>query len=295
MGLYCFQIDVTSGGQRQLEWACSSSTRNGVTYFPNVPIDKDSLADSIRDSPYLSTTYYIYPFQPPINDNCNGKTLVEFCFNNTEDVRRVAIMFLLGRLATDTVGPFTTSISGTVLDSINIDATVKCSPDFTNNVCCHSEGINTILPAEMNAFGVFLPEQTLLEYNDSQYQAQTFVVGDINFIGVTSDDNVIFEASGFTTNLNLRFLRFIISGEVATQPPPASNSDSRRETFLAVGIVVSLIFIIAILIAGILSVVTVVQCVRHRRLKHNQEREEMIISINQLATSQEDLSNHYGR
>ena len=293
MGLYCFQIDVTSGGQRQLEWVCSSSTRNELTYFPNIPIDKSSLADSVRDSSHLSNTYYIYSFQTLINDSCNRKTLVEFCFNNTQDVRKVVITILLGRLATNTVGPSSTSISGTVLERISIDTTVKCSPDFTNNVCCHSERINTTLPAEMNAFGVLLPEQSLLEYNDSQYQAQTFVVNDIVFAGVTSDGQVKFEASGFTTNLNLRFLRFVISGEVTTQPPPASGS--RHETYLAVGIVVSLIFVIAILIAGILSVVTVVQCVSHRRLKQNQEREEMIVSINQLATSQEDLSSHYGR
>ena len=292
MGLYCFQIDVTSGGQ-QVEWVCSSSPRNGVTYFPNVPIDKSSLADSVRDSPYLSSTYYIYPFQPLINDSCSGKTLIEFCFDNTKDVRKIVITFLLGRLATDTVGPYSTSISGTVLDRISIDSTVKCSPDFTNSVCCHSERINTTLPAEMNALGVFLPEQTLLEYNDSQYQAQTFVVGDINFIGETSDSHVIFEASGFTTNLNLRFLRFIISGEVTTQPPPTSESDSennsRREM---IGTVFSLIFVIIILIAGILSVVTIAQYyISHRRQKQERERAEVIMGINQLATSQEDLSN----
>ena len=290
VGLYCFQVDVTSGGQRQLEWVCSSSTRNELTYFPNIPIDKSSLADSIRDSSYLSNTYYIYPFQPLINDSCSGKTLIEFCFNNTQDVRKVVITILLGRLATNTVGPSSISISGTVLEIISIDTTVKRSLDFTNNVCCHSERINTTLPAEMNAFGVLLPEQSLLEYNDSQYQAQTFVVSDIVFSGVTSDGHVMFEASGFTTNLNLRFLRFVISGEVTTQPPPASGS--RRETYLAVGIVVSLIFIIAILIA---VSVTVVQCISHRKQKQNQEREEMVVSINQLATSQEDLSNHYGR
>ena len=269
VGLYCFQIDVISGGQRQLEWVCSSSTRNELTYFPNIPIDKSSLADSIRDSSYLSNTYYIYSFQPLINDSCSGKTLIEFCFNNTQDVRKVVITILLGRLATNTVGSSSTSISGTVLEIISIDTTVKCSPDFTNNVCCHSERINTTLPAEMNAFGVLLPEQSLLEYNDSQYQVQTFVTSDIVFAGVTSDGHVMFEASGFTTNLNLRFLRFVISGEVTTQPPPASSSS--RETYLAVGIVVSLIFVIAILIAVILSVVTVVQCVGHRRLKQNQE------------------------
>jgi hypothetical protein len=279
------QIDVTStlGSGQQVEWTCSPPTGNELTYFPNIPIDNSSLTESVRDSPYLASAY-IYPFQPMVNNSCNGKTLVEFCFTTKlKDVRNVWMnIILLRRLATDT-GPTSTSISGTVLNRIDINTTVKCTND---SVCCHSERINASLLAEMNAFGVIFPDQTLLEYNDSQYQVQTFVASDIEFLDLTSNGQMMFEATGFTTNLNLRFLRFIVTA----QPFFASDSDTVTINKTVVT-VLSLIFVVTFLTTGILSAVTIVRCMNHQRQKEMRERAMVIVSLNQLATSQENLSN----
>ena len=276
----------TAVGQRQLEWTCSSSTP-GPNYFPNVPIDSSSVANAIRGSPYISPTY-VYSFQPAISGSCKGKTHVEFCFDNTEDVGNIRIFILFGRLNSDTKQS-STFISGTILDLIEINTTVKCDPDFVSiNACCHSERINSSLPTEMNAFGVIFPNQTqiLLEYNDSQHQVQTFVATNADATGLTSRGQLMFESSGFTTVLNLRVLRFVVSGEITS---PASNLE-----MLNITAVVSLvIFLVTVILITALIIVIVILCIIHQRHKQKEERSKDTITMDQLATVQEDISNKY--
>jgi hypothetical protein len=63
----------------------------------------------------------------------------------------------------------------------------------------------------MNAFGVLFPYQYLLEYNDSQYQAQTFVASNVKFDGADDTGRPMVEIAGYyTPSLSLRFLRFNI-------------------------------------------------------------------------------------
>ena len=274
-------------GQRQLEWTCSSSTP-GPNYFPNVPIDSSSVADAIRGSPYISQTY-VYPFQPAtISGSCKGKTHVEFCFDNTEDVGNIRIFILYGRLNSDTKQS-SSFISGTILDLIEINTTVKCDPDFTSaNACCHSERINSSLPTEMNAFGIVFPNQTqiLLEYNNSQHQVQTFVATNTDFTGLTSRRQFLFESTGFTTVLNLRVLRFVVSGDI-TPPPPASNLERLNIT----AVVSLVIFLVTVILITALIIVIVILCIIHQRHKEKEERSKDTVTMDQLATAQEDISN----
>jgi hypothetical protein len=137
----------------------------------------------------------------------------------------------------DNMNSSTTFIHGVVLERIDIISIMNCDPEFTSDsVCCHSERINTSLPAEMNAFGVLFPDQILLEYNDSQYQAQTFVTSDVEFVGIDDTGRPLVEIAGYyTTSLSLRFLRFNIQfGEVDLPiQSPDSSSDNNIHMILA--------------------------------------------------------------
>ena len=249
-----------------LIWNCSTSSDN---IFPNIPIDNSFIADSIRDSPYLSSAY-IYRFQPDINDSCNGKTLVEFCFDNTESVTNIVMDILLGKI--DRINSANTFISAIVLARININAIVTCNRELTDNnaVCCHSEQINISLPTQMNGFAVVFPNQALLEYNDSQYQVETFVTTAIDFIRINSNDQPILEVTGYTTNLTLRFLRFVIEkNETTTKALPDVNPIMIN----IIAATVSPIVIVLTIILVTLTIVVLVIMQRKRGKKAVTERE----------------------
>ena len=245
-----------------LELNCSADIGDS-TYFPNIPIDNVSLADAIGDSPYLSNIY-AYSFPPITNGGCSqGKTFIEFCFENTQNIQNntVQMNILLGRMDND-VNSSSTHLSGIVMERVDISTLVICTNDNIS-VCCHSEIINVSLPTGVNAFGVLWPKQNFLEYNDSQYQVQTFVSTEFNFIGTNSIGQPRFETYGHTTNLSLRFLRFSIEKqqiESVTEP----NSSSTTEN-LIMAIVPP---IVTVLIAVPLIMSTVVLAVKlHRKEK----------------------------
>ena len=242
---------------------CSTSAEDESTYFPNIPVDNISLADAIGDSPYLSQVY-IYSFQPVTDNSCSGKTDIEFCFENAQLVQNniVRMNILLGKIDNN-ISSLTTFIHGVVLERIDIVSRVNCNPDFINDsVCCHSERINTFLPAEMNAFGVLLPDQYLLEYNDSRYQAQIFVTSDFDFFGTDDMGRPKFEIAGYyTTSLSLRFLRFNIQfGEIQS----SSNNDNIHNVMI---LSATLPPVSTLLIIIILTIPIVVLAIKLRRKK----------------------------
>ena len=78
---------------------------------------------------------------------------------------------------------------GRVFTQVAIDTTVKCNLILTNDsVCCQSERINVTLPTQVlqqiNAFSIAFPNQTLLEYNDSQNMVNTI---SLDFRGFVSN------------------------------------------------------------------------------------------------------------
>ena len=202
---------------QSLLWTCPASSNNETIHFPNFTIDQTSLENSIQDSPYLSDIgIYIYHFQPMITDSqCNGETSVQFCFENSENSTYIEMLVVLGTILF--VEPDGTSLTGRVQDQISINTTVECIPELSNDyLCCQSERITITLTNETNAFAVQFPNQTLLEYNGSQSQVETFVATQVNVIGVGSNGLSIIQASGRFMDLNLRFLQFVINPQDAT-------------------------------------------------------------------------------
>ena len=137
---------------------------------------------------------------------------------------------------------------------------MKCNSDLTDDktVCCHSEQINTPLPAQMNGFAVFFPDQVLLEYNDSQYQVETFVTADFGTTGLNKNGQILFEATGYTANLNLRFLRFGIQfgeSEATTEPlQDITEGKNKTTTEPLPDVIPTMINIIAVTVPPILVV-----------------------------------------
>ena len=245
-----------------LELNCSTSAEDESTYFPNIPVDNISLTDAIGDSPYLSEVY-IYSFQPLINDSCGGKTDIEVCFENAQLIQSniIRMNILLGRIDNN-ITSSTTIIHGVVLERVDIISTAKCNPEFTNDgVCCHSERIDVSLPAEMNAFGVLLPDQYLLEYNNSRYQAQTFVAGNFGFVGTDNIRRAQFEIAGHYESLSLRFLRFNIQAGLPSQSSDSNSANIRR----ILSATLSPIFTLMIIV--ILTITIVVLSIKLRRKK----------------------------
>ncbi len=236
---------------QSLLWTCPASSDNEVVYFPNITIDQDSLANSVQDSPYLSEIgLYVYRFQPMITDVCNdGEISVQFCFVNAENSTNIDMLIVLGTVLF--IEPDGASLTGILLDQISISTTVKCDPELSNNtVCCQSESIDVTLTNETNAFAVQFPNQTLLEYNGSQSQVETFVATQTQFIGIGSNGLSIFQANGRFMDLNLRFLQFTINPQnVTTTDLPTSIIIIG--TMVSVGILISILVTIAVVIAGI--------------------------------------------
>ncbi len=213
-----------------------------------------------------------------ISDSCNGKTSIELCFDNTvitESVKNITMNILLGRI--DEKSSAKTFISGTVIHRIDINDIMKCNPDLTNDntVCCHSKQIDISLPTQMNGFAVLFPNQTLLEYNDSRYQVETFVTTDFNFPGVNSNGQPMFEVTGYTTNLNLRFLRFGI-GEKTSQP----------DVNVTMIIAATVPPVIVVLIIVLLIITTVVLAIKLQRKKG-----KISLMLSKLTQKEEGLDN----
>ncbi len=161
------------------------------------------------------------------NNSCNSISLIEFCFENTEkDKNNVALSILLGSI--DDVVPDGTSFTGRLFVQKTINTTVNCNLKLTkDSVCCQSERINVSLPTQLqiNAFGIEFPNQTLLEYNDSENVVETFVGTSLDFRGFVNSPGaqqpvLMLQGNGRFMNLNLRFLRFV------TEESPDSNSGS---------------------------------------------------------------------
>ena len=217
---------------------------------------------------------YIYSFQQLIDGSCSGKTDIEVCFENAQLIQNniIQMNILLGKIDNN-INSSTTLISGLVLGRLDIVSTAKCNPELINDgVCCHSERINVSLPAEMNAFGVLLPDQFLLEYNDSQYQAQTFIANNFGLVGIDDIGRPHFEIAGHYTSLSLRFLRFNIQEDLPSQLSD-SNSANIRMILLA-----TLPPIFTLMIIVILTITIVVLTIKLRRKKRkvriSQLREE---------------------
>ena len=268
-----FNIPIVHAGtclSQQLLWTCSPSSETNTTYFPNIPIDNSSLASSISDSPYLSSfRLYTYRFQPVINESCNGKTFVEFCLEDTGNVGNITMTIFLAVI--DEARSGNTSLTGTILDRIDINAVVNCNPKLSNDqVCCHSERIATSLRTEMNGIAVQFPNQRLLEYNDSQNQVETFVVTEANFIG-RDNEEPIFQGTGGFMNLNLRFLRLVIDEIMEDEVMDLPTSKSKT---------VNAIIATVLSIAGVVTIVLLIVAVVILVSKWQKEKRK--INLNQL-------------
>ena len=266
---------------QQLQWTCSPSSDSEITYFPNIPIDETSLVNSVRDSPYLSNAY-VYRFRPFINESCKRKTSVEFCFEDTESVSDIEMAIILARI--DDARSDNTTFTGIVLDSISINATVECNQELRNNhhVCCHSERIDTSLPIQMNGISVLFPNQRLLEYNDSQYQVETFVtdVQEADILKVDSNGQPIIQGNGYFMNLNLRFLRFTIDDNESpetTKPPRPSGPPNA----IYIAVLVPTISVLAIVLLIVAVIILAFKWQKEKRKKINQRTEsEGLINVN---------------
>ena len=229
--IYPLSLVILAGtclSDQPLLWTCPESTDNKTAYFPNIAFDENSLANSVRGSPYLSGLY-VYRFEPVINDSCNSIPLIEFCYEISSKINNIEMTILLGSI--DSIEPNGTSFMGRVFTQVAIDTTVKCNLILTNDsVCCQSERINVTLSTQVlqqiNAFGIEFPDQTFLEHNDSQNMVKTFVATGLDFLGfVSSGDQepvLMLQGNGCFMNLNLRFLRFIIESE---EPPNSQSSN----------------------------------------------------------------------
>lgn len=269
-----------------LELNCSADIGDS-TYFPNTPIDNVSLADAIGDSPYLSNLY-VYSFSPIIDGSCSrGKAFIEFCFENTQNIQNntVHMNILLGRMDND-VNSSSAHVSGIVMERVDISTLVICANDNIS-VCCHSEIINVSLPTGVNVFGVLWPKQNFLEYNDSQYQVQTFVSTEFNFIGTNSIGQPRFETYGHTTNLSLRFLRFSTGKQQIDSDLEQNGSSTVNQIIVA-----TVVPLIGISVIIILSVLAVAFYAVRRRQKWKRSNNIMVMTgIKSEGTSIAALSN----
>ena len=209
-----------------LLWTCPSSNESDseINYFPNIAFDETSFANSVQGSPYLEPIY-VYRFQPVINGSCNNHIpRIEFCYDISEKDGKnntgIRITILLGSI--DDIES-TTTFTGRVFIQETIETMVNCNlrKQINDSVCCQSVRVNVTLPTQLlqqvNAFGVEFPNQTLLEYADSQdnrSRVNTFVVNNLDFLdfGSIVDQHPVFmlRANGEFIDRNLRFLRFVI-------------------------------------------------------------------------------------
>ena len=167
----------------------------------------------------------MYRFQPVINGSCNNHIpRIEFCYDISEKDGKnntgIRITILLGSI--DDIES-TTTFTGRVFIQETIETMVNCNlrKQINDSVCCQSVRVNVTLPTQLlqqvNAFGVEFPNQTLLEYADSQdnrSRVNTFVVNNLDFLdfGSIVDQHPVFmlRANGEFIDRNLRFLRFVI-------------------------------------------------------------------------------------
>ena len=235
---------------QSLSWTCPASSDNESVHFPNIMFDKNSLENSIQDSPYLSDIgVYIYRFQPMITDSqCNGETFIQFCFENSENSTNIEMLVVLGTILF--IEPDGRSLTGRILEQISINTTVECIPELSNDsLCCHSEKIAITLTNETNAFAVQFPNQILLEYNGSQSMVETFVASRVNVIGVGSNGLSIIQANGNFMDLNLRFIQFIINPQNTTTTN-LPTSIIIISTVVPLGSLLLVLVIIVVIIAG---------------------------------------------
>ncbi len=247
-----------------LLWTCPTSSDNKPSHFPNISFDDDSLANSVRGSPYLSGLY-VYRFQPLINSSCNTIPLIEFCYGISEiDTKKnnksIDIAILLGSI--DNIEPSGTSFTGRVFIQETIESTVNCNikKAMNDSVCCQSVRIDITLSTQLlqqiNALGVEFPNQILLEYgNDSQNNiVETFVGTSLDFrgFGSTGDQEpvLMLQVNGSFMDLGLRYLRLVIE----ESPNPQNTNTTLSSLALAIvlpivgGLIIIFLSIIAVLI-----------------------------------------------
>ena len=189
---------------------------------------------------------------------------------------------LLGSI--DSIEPDGTSFTGRVFTQVTIETTVKCNLILSNDsVCCQSERIEVTLPTQVlqqiNAFGIEFPNQTLLEYNDSQNIVKTFVATGLDFRGFVSNDDqepvFMLQANGRFMNLNLRYLRFVIE-DTPTSYSGFSNTSATIATFLSViGAMMTLLLIASVILFAI---------------RRQKRRKKIMINMNQVAAEQEGVN-----
>ena len=207
----------------------------------------------------------MYPFQPVINGSCNSHIpRIEFCYDisekDTKNNTSIRMAILLGNI--DSMEPSATTFIGSVFIQETIETMVNCNlgKQINDSVCCQSVRVDVTLPTQLlqqvNAFGVEFPNQTLLEYTDSQNnrsRVNTFVANGLDFIdfgsSVDQQPVLILQANGKSVGLNLRFLRFVIEES-------QSANNTVGELQLTIVIVLPIVGGLAILI--FLSAVAVV-------------------------------------
>ena len=167
----------------------------------------------------------MYPFQAVINGSCNSHIpRIEFCYDISEkDSNNTGIQMAILLGSIDDMESSATTFTARVFIQETIETIMNCNlgKQINDSVCCQSVRVNVTLPTQLlqqvNAFGVEFPNQTLLEYTDSQdnrSRVNTFVTNGMDFLGFESNVDqqpvLVLQANGKFVDLNLRFLRFVI-------------------------------------------------------------------------------------